>query len=98
MIVLTHDDDEARNLATKNTSRQEWESLADELRSTQDIQRIKELVMALEETIFNRQQELALHADKIDHREIEDEEQGLKEVLDLMLETKVKKLGFPAIR
>lgn len=97
MIVLTHDDGDARNLTTKNISRQQWESLADELRSTQDIQRIKELVMALEETIFNRQQELVLHADKIDRREIEDEERGLKEVLDLMLEVKVKKLGFPAI-
>jgi hypothetical protein len=95
VIVLTVD---AKNLQKKNTSRQQWESLADELRKTQSVQRIKELVMALEETIFNRQQELALNADMIDKPEIEDEEQALKKVLDLMLETKVKKLGFPDIR
>ena len=54
--------------------------------------------MLLEETIFNRQQELGLNADKIDKPEINDEEQALRKVLDLMLETKVKKLGFPDIR
>ena len=53
--------------------------------------------MALEEAIFNRQQELALQAEEIVHREIEEEE-ALKEVLDLMLDIKVTKLGFPAIK
>jgi hypothetical protein len=77
------------------TSRQQWELLADELRRTSDIQRVKELVMALEETIFNRQQELTLHADKIDKRQIEGEKRALRKVLDLLLETKVKKLCFP---
>ena len=80
------------------TCRQEWELLALELRRTSDIQRIRELVMALEEAIFNRQQELTLNADKIDKRKIEDEEHALKKVLDLMLETKVKKLGFPDLK
>ena len=93
--MTVHD---AKNLQKNNTSRQQWESLADELRKTQNVQRIKELVMALEEIIFNRQQELALNADMIDKPEIEDEERALKKVLDLMLETKVKKLGFPDIR
>ena len=59
---------------------------------------MRELVMLLEEAIFNRQQELALNAQKIDQREVNDEEQALRKVLDLMLETKVKKLGFPDIR
>ena len=77
------------------TSRQQWELLADELRRTSDIQRVKELVMALEERIFNRQQELVLNADKIDKDKIEDEEYAMKKVLEVMLETKVKKLGFP---
>ena len=54
--------------------------------------------MRLEEVIFNRQQELALNADKIAKRDIEEEEQALKGALELMLEVKVKKLGFPDIR
>jgi len=54
--------------------------------------------MLLEEAIFNRQQDLASNAGKIDQREVNDEEQALRKVLDLMLETKVKKLGFPDIR
>ena len=54
--------------------------------------------MLLEEAIFNRQQELALNADKIDKGNLEDEEQALRRALDLMLEMKVKKLGFPEIR
>jgi hypothetical protein len=81
----------------KTHSRKVWESLANELRMTQDIQRTRELVMGLEEAIFYRQQELALNADKIAKPEIEKEEQALKGVLEMMLETKVKKLGFPAI-
>lgn len=86
------------NIPAKQTSRQWWESLADELRRTQDVPRIKELVMLLEEATFNRQQELALNADRIDNREIEEEEQALKRVLDLMLEMKINKLGFPALK
>ena len=39
-----------------------------------------------------------MNADKIAKPEIEEEERDLKEVLELMLETKVKKLGIPAIR
>ena len=87
-----------KTFTAKHTTRQQWESLADELRRTQDVPRIKELVMLLEEATFNRQQELALNADRIDKREIEEEEQGLKRVLDLMLEIKMDKLGFPAIK
>ena len=59
---------------------------------------MKELVMLLEEAIFNRQRELTLNGNKIDRCEVSDEEQALQNVLDLMLEIKVKKLGFPAIR
>ena len=54
--------------------------------------------MLLEEAIFNRQQELAFNAGKIARGDVEEEEQALRGVLDLMLETKVKKLGFPEIR
>ena len=82
----------------KTHSRRVWESLADELLKTQDIQRMRELVMLMEEAIFNRQQELALNADKLAKPEIEEEEQTLKGVLELMLATKAKKLGFLAIR
>jgi hypothetical protein len=82
----------------KHSHRNGWESLAAELRKTQDIQRSRELVMLLEEAIFNRQQELALNAGKIARRDVEEEEQALRGVLELMLETKVKKLGFPEIR
>ena len=82
----------------KDSRRNAWESLAAELRKTQDIQRSRELVMLLEEAIFNRQQELALKADNIARRDIEEEEQALRGVLELMLDTKVKKLGFPEIR
>ena len=89
--------EDTRQFQTKNTSRQDWEKLADELRKTQDVQRTKELVMLLEEAIFDRQQELVLNADKIDKRELNDEELALREVLDLMLEVKIRKLGFPAI-
>jgi hypothetical protein len=90
--------DNTGNLQTKNTGRQVWEPFADELRKTHDVQRIRELIMLLEEAIFNRQQELALNADKIDKGNLEDEEQALRRALDLMLEMKVKKLGFPEIR
>lgn len=75
-----------------------WESLADELRNTHDVQRTRELVMLLEEAIFNRQQELVLNVGQIDKQAIEEEEQALRQVLELMLEVKVKKLGFPALR
>ena len=89
---------DTRQFQTTNTSRKDWESLADELRATDSVERMRELVMLLEEAIFNRQQELALNAQKIDQREVNDEEQALRKVLYLMLETKVKKLGFPDIR
>ncbi len=82
----------------RNTSRQDWEMLADQLRRTEDVQKTRELVMRLEEAIFYRQQELALEADKIDERDLKDEEQALKRALDLMLEVKVNELGFPAIK
>jgi len=88
---------DTRQFQAKNASRQDWETLADELRNTDNVARMRELVMLLEEAIFNRQQELALN-DKIDKREVNDEEQALRTVLDLMLETKVKKLGFPKVR
>jgi len=81
-----------------NAARQNWESLADELRTADDTDRIKELVMLLDAAIFNRQQELALNADQIGKRNIEQEEQGLRQALDLMLELKAKRLGFPDIR
>lgn len=77
---------------------QKWKSYADELRRTDDIQRIKELIMLLEEAIFNRQQELVLDADKIEKSKIQQEELGLQQALDLMLEMKTTKLGFPEIR
>jgi hypothetical protein len=54
--------------------------------------------MLLEEAIFNRQQELVRNAEKMDKGNIEQEEQSLKSALDLMLELKTKRLGFPAIR
>jgi hypothetical protein len=57
---------------TKNSRRQQWQSLADELRRTQDVDRMRELVMLLEEAVFDRQQEPALDADKIDKRAIEE--------------------------
>lgn len=84
--------------AERSTDGQNWERLVDELRRTDDIERIRELVMLLEEAVFNRQQELVLHADKIDRGKIEQEESGLRSALDLMLEMKTKKLGFPDIR
>jgi hypothetical protein len=89
---------EKRSSPNTNPTRQKWESLADELRTTDDTQRIRELVMLLEEAIFNRQQELALNADSIEKPKIEQEEQGLRKALDLMLELKTKRLGFPDIR
>jgi hypothetical protein len=89
--------EDTRQLGTKNTDGQEWKTLADELRKTSDAQRASELVMLLEEAIFNRHQELTLNAGKIGEGEIEDEERALKSALDLMLEIKVKKLGFPAV-
>lgn len=58
-----------------------WESLADELRNTHDVQRTRELVMLLEEAIFNRQQELVLNVGQIDKQAIEEEEQALRQVL-----------------
>ena len=54
--------------------------------------------MLLESAIFNRQQELALNADKLDKRKMQQEELRLRDASELMLETKVKKLGFPDIR
>jgi len=87
-----------KGLQKKDGGRRAWETLADELRRAQDIERMKELVMALEETIFFRQQELVLNADKIAKREIEEEERDLTGVLELMLETKMKKLGFPEVK
>lgn len=90
--------EDVKDRQKKDGGRRVWESLAEELRKTQDIERMKELVMALEETIFFRQQELALNADKIAKREIEEEERDLTGVLELMLETKTKKLGFPEIK
>lgn len=90
--------EDVKDRQKKDGGRRVWESLAEELRKTQDIERMKELVMALEETMFFRQQELALNADKIAKREIEEEERDLTGVLELMLETKTKKLGFPEIK
>ena len=87
-----------QELQKQKSVRKAGEVLADELRKTEDVPRLKEIVMLLEEAIFNRQQELVLTAGKIDKREIQEEEQVLREVLDLMLETKIKKLGFPAIK
>lgn len=84
--------------ATTKTGRQYWESVAGELRKTQDVQRMRELVMHLELAIFNRQQELVLSAEDLDKRNLEDEEQAMKRALDLMLDVKAKKLGFPEIR
>lgn len=87
-----------RNLPITNTTRSKWESLVDQLLQTDNTDKIRELVMLLEEAIFNRQQELALNAVGIDRGELEQEEQRLRKALDLMLELKTKKLGFPAIR
>ena len=83
---------------TNDASRQGWKSLVDELRKTTDVQRMRELVMLLEQAIFNRQQELALNAAKIDQHEVEKEEKSMKGALDLLLDVKAKKLGFPDIR
>lgn len=90
--------DDARTAPWQNNGRQTWEPYADELGKTKDVERMRELVMHLEEAIFNRQQELALKADVIDKRKVEDEEKALRKALDLMLDVKVKKLGFPEIR
>jgi hypothetical protein len=90
--------DDVKNLQTRKSSREEVESLADELRKTQDVRRMQELVMLLEEAIFNRQQDLVLNAENIEKHKIKDEEQAMRQVLELMLEVKVKKLGFPDIR
>lgn len=87
-----------KDFRSNNGRREVWESLADELRNTHDVQRTRELVMLLEEAIFNRQQELVLNVGQIDKQAIEEEEQALRQVLELMLEVKVKKLGFPALR
>jgi ubiquinone biosynthesis protein UbiJ len=83
---------------TDGARQQKWESLADELRKTTDIQKAKELVMLLEKEIFDRQQELALNAGEIGGHKVEKEEQSIKRALDILLEVKVKKLGFPNIR
>ncbi len=90
--------DNARTISLKTGGRQAWEPYADELQKTQDVGRMRELVMILEEAIFNRQQELALNADIVDKRNVEDEEEALRKALDVMLEIKVEKLGFPKIR
>jgi hypothetical protein len=87
-----------RNFPETNATGRTWESLVNELRKTDDIERIRELLMLLEEAIFNRQQELVRNAEKMDKGNIEQEEQSLKSALDLMLELKTKRLGFPAIR
>ncbi len=81
-----------------NAQGQPWEALADQLRQTEDKDKARELVIRLEEAIFNRQQELVLNTGKIDKHEIEQEEQRLRKALDLMLEVKTKKLGFPEIK
>ena len=83
---------------TNGATRQGWESLADELRKTIDKPRTRELVILLEKAIFNRQQELTLNAEKIGEDKLEKEEQSMKRALELLLEVKVKKLGFPRIR
>ena len=90
--------DSAKNTGPRNNTRQRWESLVEQLRKADDVQHIKELVIHLEEAVFNRQQELVLNAAKLDKRDIQEEEQRLRQALDLMLEMKVKKLGFPEIR
>lgn len=77
-----------------NATGQHWKRLADELRRTNDTNRMKELVMLLEEAIFNRQQELALSGEK---NNVQQEERDMRKALDLMLEIKTKKLGFPDI-
>ena len=86
------------NRPTNRPEAQGWSSLLDELRTTTDVSRTKELILLLEKAIFDRQQELALNAENIDQRNIDREERRLKEVLDLMLEVKAKRLGFPGIR
>lgn len=85
-------------LPKTNATGPEWESLVDQLHQTEDTDKIRELVKLLEEAIFNRQQELTVNADKIDKREVEQEERRLRKALDLMLELKTKRLGFPEIR
>ena len=87
-------DHEVQNQTPRSTP-QRWESLADELRHTTDVQRMKELVILLEEAIFNRQQEFALQPHRFDPTKIKQEERGLRETLDLILEVKIRKLGFP---
>ena len=67
-------------------------------RGLQDRRTRERRARSLEETIFFRQQELVLNADKIAKREIEEEERDLTGVLELMLETKMKKLGFPEVK
>ena len=86
------------NRPSNRANEQAWDSLVDELRATSDVSRTKELIVLLEKAIFNRQQELALNEEKIDQQNIDREERRLKEVLDLMLEVKAKRLGFPHIR
>ncbi len=57
--VMLMPTDNARTISLKTGGRQAWEPYADELQKTQDVGRMRELVMILEEAIFNRQQELA---------------------------------------
>ena len=83
------------NRPTDRAKAQAWNSLVDELRTTSDVSRTKELILLLEKAIFDRQQELALNAENVEQHTIDREEQRLKEVLDLMLEVKAKRLGFP---
>ena len=90
--------EDTRQFQKENTSRQDWEFLAGELRKADNVEKMKELVMLLEEAIFKRQRELTLNGNKIDRCEVSDEEQALQNVLDVMLEIKVNKLGFPAIK
>ncbi len=95
---MTESSADGKQRHSTDTGRQRWETLVDELRNTQDIGRMRQLVMLLEEAIFFRQQDLALNAHKIDRAQIEQEEARLKEALNLLLHVKVKKLGFPEIR
>ena len=95
LLVLASID--KNNLPEKKATGQKWQTLVAELRNTDDTDRIRELIMLLEEAIFYRQQELALHPENINKAQLEQEEHGLRSALDLMLELKSKRLGFPSI-
>ncbi len=78
------------NLVRMNATGHSSESLADQLSKAENTQKIKELIMLLEEAIFNRQQELALLDDHAGTT--------LRKALELMLNLKITRLGFPDIR